>query len=84
MDYLERTASPTDKEQGLDLADFLLRQPNIISHEFTVEAIAESASQKPFNEFPSAPLIWDAAYQLERIRWCVLPIDAHEECLINQ
>lgn len=33
---------------------------------------------KPIIPFPQAPLAWDAAQQLRRIQWCVLPIDADE------
>jgi len=78
VDYLERTANQTDKEQGLDLADFLLRQPDFAEQPFLPKSVAKPASQLPFNEFPAAPLSWDAAYALERVRWCVLPIDAVE------
>ncbi|GAB4007169.1 DUF6371 domain-containing protein [Spirosoma migulaei] len=60
---LELRASDKQKAQGLDLADFLLQQP--------------PKPDLPNNRmaFPLAPLSFDANEQLERIRWCVLPID---------
>lgn len=84
VDYLERTASEIDKEQGLDLADFLLRKQSVADEDLLPITRIKYAHDKPFSPFAPTPLSWDAAYQLERIRWCVLPIDADEECLINQ
>lgn len=66
-DMLERGATDEQKEQGLDLADFLLNAPltqNIVP---SVQPPATRVA------FPVAPLNYDAAAQLVRIRWCVLP-----------